>query len=98
MREKQRWWRALQKAHICRGLRTSLAAYAAATSVASAANTTFDAALAAYRSGVGSITDVTVAETQLLQAKNTSTDAYSAALSAAATLALSTGSLGAPPQ
>jgi len=60
-----------------------------------AAETTFDAALAAYRNGVGSITDLTVAETQLLQANNASTDAYSTALSAAATLALSTGTLGA---
>ncbi len=79
-------------------LRTSLSAYNAATSVASAGKTTFDAALAAYRSGVGSITDVTMAETQLLQARNTATDAYSTALAAAATLALATGSLGAPPQ
>lgn len=79
-------------------LRTGLSAYNAATSVASAGKTTFDAALAAYRSGVGSITDVTMAETQLLQARNTATDAYSTALAAAATLALATGSLGAPPQ
>jgi outer membrane protein len=40
----------------------------------------------------------TMAETQVLQAKNASTDAYSTALSAAAALALSTGSLGAPLQ
>ncbi len=79
-------------------LRTSLSAYSAATSLSAAAKTTFDAALAAYRNGVGSITDVTMAETQLLQAKNTATEAYSTALSAAATLALATGSLGAPPQ
>ncbi len=79
-------------------LRTSLSAYNAATSVVSAGRTTFDAALAAYRSGVGSITDVTMAETQLLQAKNAATDSYSTALAAAATLALATGSLGTPPQ
>ena len=79
-------------------LRTSLSAYPAATAVATAAKTTFDAALAAYRSGVGSITDATMAETQLLQARNASTDAYSTALSAAAALALATGSLGAPLQ
>jgi outer membrane protein TolC len=79
-------------------LRTSLSAYNAATSIASAGKTTFDATLAAYRSGAGSITDVTMAETQLLQARNTTTDAYSTALAAAATLALATGSLGAPPQ
>jgi hypothetical protein len=53
--------------------------------------------LAAYRSGVGSSTDLTLAESQVLQAKDASTDAYSTALSAAATLALSTGTLGAAP-
>jgi outer membrane protein len=79
-------------------LKTSISAYAAATSLTAAAQTTFDAALAAYRSGVGSITDVTTAERQLLQAKNAATDAYSNALSAAATLALSAGTLGAAPR
>ncbi len=79
-------------------LTTSLSAYAASQSLAAAAQTTFDAALAAYRNGVGSITDLTLAESQLLQAKNASTDAYNTALSAAATLALSTGTLGAAPQ
>jgi outer membrane protein len=79
-------------------LRTSLSAYIASQSLATAAQTTFDAALAAYRSGVGSFTDLTLAESQLLQAKNASTDAYSTALSAAATLALSAGTLGTAPQ
>ena len=79
-------------------LRTSLSAYAASQTLEAAAQTTFDSALAAYRNGVGSITDLTLAETQLLQAKNASTDAYSTALSAAATLALSTGALGAAPE
>ncbi len=60
----------------------------------SSAQTTFDAALAAYRSGVGSIADLTVAETQPLQARNAATDSYSAALSAAATLVLATGAPG----
>jgi len=78
-------------------LTTSLSAYAASQTLKRAAQTTFDSALAAYRSGVGSITDLTLAETQLLQAKNASTDAYSTALSAAATLALATGSLGSAP-
>jgi outer membrane protein len=80
------------------GLRTSLAAYAASQSLAAAAQTTFESALAAYRSGVGSITDLTIAQTQLLQAKNAATSAYSTALSAAATLALATGALGSSPQ
>jgi outer membrane protein len=78
-------------------LKTSLSAYSAATTLAAAAQTTFNAALAAYRSGVGSITDVTLAERQLLAAKNAATDAYSAALSSAATLALAAGVLGSAP-
>jgi outer membrane protein len=78
-------------------LQTSLAAYSASQTLKAAAQTTFDSALAAYRNSVGSITDLTLAETQLLQAKNASTDAYSTALSAAAALALSTGTLGAAP-
>src|SRR6202044_1804706 len=79
-------------------LRTSLSAYSASEALTAATQTTFDSALAAYRNGVGSITDTTLAETQLLLAKNASTDAYSTALSAAATLALATGALGAAPE
>jgi outer membrane protein len=79
-------------------VKTSLAAYEAARSLATAAQTTFDAALAAYRNGVGSTSDATTAERQLLAANNAVTDAYSTALSAAATLALSAGVLGGPPQ
>jgi outer membrane protein TolC len=80
------------------GVKTSLSALDASDALATAAQVTFDAALAAYRSGVGSITDVTRAETQLLEARNAATDAYSTALAAAATLALSVGALGAAPQ
>jgi outer membrane protein TolC len=87
----------VQIAHATNTLRTSLAAYVASQALMTAAKTTFDGALAAYRHGVGSITDVTVAETQLLQAQNTATDAYSASLSAAATLALASGMLGSAP-
>jgi outer membrane protein len=79
-------------------LRTSLSAYTAATALAAATQTTFNAALAAYRNGVGTISDVTTAERQLLQAKNATTDAYSTSLSAAATLALSAGLLGSAPR
>jgi outer membrane protein len=78
-------------------LTTSISAYSAATALASAAQTSFNAALAAYRNGVGSISDATSAERQLLAAKNAATDAYSAALSAAATLALAMGILGSAP-
>jgi outer membrane protein len=79
-------------------LRTSLSTYTASQTLEAATQTTFDSALAAYRNGVGSITDLTLAETQLLQAKDAATDAYSTALSAAATLALAAGALGAAPQ
>jgi len=78
-------------------LATSLAGYSAAQALVAAAQTSYDAALAAYRNGVGSVTDATLAQTQLLQARNTQSDAYSAALSAAATLAFTTGALGAAP-
>jgi len=75
-------------------LRTSLSAYSASNALVAAAQTTFDSALASYRNRVDSITDVNIAQTQLLQARNASTDAYSTALAAAATLALATGALG----
>jgi outer membrane protein len=78
-------------------LKTSLSSYSAATALAAAAQTTFSAALAAYRHDVGSITDVTTSERQLLAAKNAATDAYSSALTAAATLALAAGALGGAP-
>ncbi len=79
-------------------LKTSLAALDASEALASASQVTFDAALEAYHHGVGSITDVTRAETALLEAQNISSDAYSAALTSAATLALSAGTLGASPE
>jgi len=75
-------------------LRTSLSAYEASTALTDAAETTFEATLAAYRNGVGSITDTTLAENQLLEARNAATDAYSASLSVATSLALAVGSLG----
>ena len=78
-------------------LKTSLSAYTASIALAAAAQITFNAALAAYRNGVGTISDATTAERQLLHAKNATTDAYSTALSAAATLALSAGLLGSAP-
>ena len=67
--------------------------YEAATSMIAASELTFDAALTAYRSGAGSITEVMLAETQLLQARIASTEAHGATLSAAASLALATGAM-----
>jgi outer membrane protein len=78
-------------------LRTSIAANQAAEVLQEAAKTTYDAALDSYKQGVVSITSVIEAETQLLQANLATDDAYNSALSAAATLAFSTGSLGASP-
>jgi len=74
-------------------LQTSLSAYTAAQSLMLATQTTFDAALAAYRSGVGSITELTLTQTQMLQAKNAVSDTYNGTLAAAASLALSTGGI-----
>jgi outer membrane protein len=78
-------------------LKTSLSAYNASMALTAAAQTTFNSSLAAYRNGVGSTSDVTIAERQLLAAKNAATDAYSTAPSAAATLALAAGALGKAP-
>jgi outer membrane protein len=78
-------------------LKTSLSAYTASMALTTAAQTTFNSALAAYRNGVGSVSDATTAERQLLAAKNSATDAYSTALSSAASLALAAGALGGPP-
>ncbi len=74
-------------------LQSSLAAHAAATELLAASQTTYDAALDAFRHGVGSVTDALLAQNQLFAAKNAYADSYSAALSAAATLALAAGSV-----
>ena len=79
-------------------LRTSLSTYEAAGALLKASQITYDAALAAYRQGVGSSTDILTAEQRLLAARDAVTNAYSTSLSAAATLALATGSLGAAPR
>ncbi|CAB3802078.1 hypothetical protein LMG28688_05503 [Paraburkholderia caffeinitolerans] len=76
-------------------LSTSLASNDAAKELVAAAQTTYDAAFTAYRHGVGSITDALLAQNQLIAAQNAAADSYSAALSAAASLALATGEIGA---
>jgi outer membrane protein len=79
-------------------LRTSLSALEADHAWAHAAETTFDAALTSYRSGVGSVTVAALAESGLLDARIAEVDAYSAVQISAATLALATGRIGeAPP-
>ncbi len=76
-------------------LSTNLASNDAARELLAAAQTTYDAAFTAYRHGVGSITDALLAQNQLIAAQNAAADSYSAALSAAASLALATGEIGA---
>ncbi|WP_322044467.1 TolC family protein [Paraburkholderia sp. J67] len=78
-------------------LTTSLASNGAAKALLDATQTTYDAAFAAYRHGVGSITDALLAQNQLLAAQNAFADSYSAALAAAASLALATGEMGGAP-
>ena len=78
-------------------LTASLSAHDAAKALVASSETVYSAALDAYRSGVGDVTAASLAETRLLQARNAEADSYSAALSAAAVLALATGSLGSAP-
>lgn len=75
-------------------LRASLNAYAAANKLQTAAQTTFDAALGAYKQGVGSITQASIAQTGLIDAQLGQSDTYYAALIAAASLGFATGSMG----
>jgi outer membrane protein TolC len=78
-------------------LRTSLSALDADHAWVRAAETTFDAALTSYRSGVGSVTVATLAESGLLDARIAEVDAYSAVQIAAAALAFATGRIGESP-
>jgi outer membrane protein TolC len=68
-----------------------------AAALQAAAQTSFDAAFDAYRHGVGTMTTVSLAATQLLQAQDAATQVHSGALSAAATVAFATGALGSAP-
>jgi outer membrane protein len=79
-------------------LRTSIAANQAALALMSAAQTAYDAALDSYKQGVGTVTATVTAQTQLLQAQLAADDAYMDALSAAASLAFATGTLGSAPR
>ncbi|MFS8038333.1 TolC family protein [Xanthobacter sp. AM11] len=74
-------------------LRSALAAYTAASALAKAAATTYDAALDAYRSGLGNIQVATAADSGLLTARLAQSDAHAAALVAAANLAFVLGAM-----
>ncbi|WP_156395071.1 TolC family protein [Achromobacter sp. Root565] len=72
-------------------LETALQAHEAASSLEHTALVTYDAALAAYKHGVGTITAATEAANGLLEARSALVDAYSGALTGAATLAFALG-------
>jgi outer membrane protein len=79
-------------------LRTSLAANDAAAVLRTTAQTSYDAALDSYKQGVGTVTVAVEAETHLFEARLAESDAYTSALSAAATLAYAMGQLGSAPR
>ena len=74
-------------------LRTALESHRAATALVAAAATTYDAALAAYRNGFGTVDAAIEAETALLDARQIQADAHAAALIGAVNLAFVVGSL-----
>jgi outer membrane protein TolC len=74
-------------------LRSALAAYTAASALAKAAATTYDAALDAYRAGLGSIQVATAADSGLQTARIAQSEAHAAALVAAANLAFVLGAM-----
>ena len=74
-------------------LRSALAAHQAADELVRTAGITYDAALDAYRSGVGTIQVATEANTGLLVARQARSDAHAAALVAAANLAFVLGAM-----
>ncbi|MFT0893083.1 TolC family protein [Pseudochelatococcus sp. G4_1912] len=74
-------------------LRTALESHKAATALLKAAAITYDAAIDAYKNGVGTLTVVTEANSGLLDARLAQADAHAASLITAANLAFMTGSL-----
>ncbi len=78
-------------------LETALQAHEAAETLVQTAAVTYDAALDAYRVGMGTVTVATEAANGLLTARTARADARAAAQIAAATLALSLGRLDAGP-
>jgi outer membrane protein TolC len=74
-------------------LRTALESHRAATALVGAAATTSDAALGAYRNGVGTVDAAIAAESGLLDAREAQAEAHAAALTSAVNLAFVVGSL-----
>ncbi|HHY0513302.1 TolC family protein [Vibrio alginolyticus] len=74
-------------------LHTALESHRAALELVNAASTTYQATLAAYRNGIGTIDAVTAADTALLDARQILTDAHTTALINSVNLAFAIGSL-----
>jgi outer membrane protein TolC len=74
-------------------LHTSFAEYEATLVLNNAAETAYGAAFDAYRHGVGTYIDVVDAETALSQAQSEKEDAHANVFTAAAGLAVATGSI-----
>ncbi len=75
------------------GLRTALQSYHAATALVDASQITYNAALAAYNKGMGTIDAATTADTALLNARQSQIDARAAVLISAIKLAFVLGKL-----
>ena len=74
-------------------LRTGLSGHQAATELVRAARTNHQAALEYYKNGLGTLSDISVAQTGLLKALYAEAQARSNVFGAAATLAFATGQL-----
>jgi len=74
-------------------LHTGFAEFEAALELTKAARIAYEAALDAYRHGVGNYTDLSNAETALSQAQSAREDAHANVFTAAAALAFSTGAI-----
>jgi len=74
-------------------LRTALESFHAASELVRTASITHDAAVEAYKNGVGTVTAATEADTGLLNARLAQADAHAASLIAAADLAFVMGAL-----
>lgn len=74
-------------------LRTALESYRTASDLTAAAAVTYDAALDAYKDGLGTVTAATEADSDLLDARLTQAQAQAASLIAAANLAFVIGAL-----
>lgn len=74
-------------------LQSALQSHDTAVELVKTARTAYDAALASYREGLGTLTVATEAATQLLMARQARTDARMASQIAAANLAFATGAM-----